>query len=597
MEKQTEKSISIAVLPFKNISNSEENNFFCDGITEEIINAFSRIEQLKVTSRTSSFYFKDHSYSLQEISEKLGVNVILEGSVRVSGNSLRIRAQLIDVIEDTTFWTETWDRKKENLFEIQDEISLIIADKLREHEGHLTISDQLVNFPTQNITAYEHLLKGRYHFYKWNPEDVNIAINEFEKALALDPNLIDALLGSADSYSFMAVAGFAPREESWMKAVEAMQLAKVLDPNHAGLNLMLSHHAFFTEANFSSAMKFIQKAVVARPTYAEAHQFLSFFNTLKGDFNKAKEHILYAKSVDPLNPETRFFQANYLYRTNELDEAIKILNALLEENEKNLPALIVSTYIHIKENRLKEAKALIKKTPNEVFTPDEKLGLNTLVDVLTGNQDTELLKELEEHANDPLAHHAHSYLFIIYANLGRFDEAFAVLEKIFKDKSSILLLGFSDPLSEPIKSDPRYAEYHKRIYPEVSDLHKVKRTQSKSFDNANAKAQVERLQGFIESESPFLNPSLSLRSLAEQTDIHPNQLSWLLNEYLGKNFNEFINQKRVEHFKKLVVDPSNSHISLIGLAYESGFNSKTVFNTAFKKVTGMTPKEYQKSQS
>ncbi len=323
--------------------------------------------------------------------------------------------------------------------------------------------------------------------------------------------------------------------------------------------------------------------------------FVSFLHTLQGDLKKAKEHILFAKSIDPLNPETKFYETNYLYRAGEYANAKEILDELLEANDRNLPAIVLNTYILIQENRLQEARAAIKNLPEETFTPDEQLGLLALIDAKSEGP-TATLTELGEHAKDPRAHHAHSYLFVIYAILGQYDEAFKILEWLFDAKSSILLLGFSDPLAEQIQSDPRYLQFHHRIYPSIDET-KVKKAKPKVPGAAVAFAQVGKLKAYLETDSPYLNPRLTLRSLADQIDVHPNQLSWLLNEHVGKNFNEFINEKRIEYFKKLVVDPDNSHISLIGLAYESGFNSKTVFNTTFKKEVGMTPKEFQKSQS
>ncbi|MEQ8548668.1 MAG: helix-turn-helix domain-containing protein [Cyclobacteriaceae bacterium] len=586
---------NIAVLPFVNMSSNVENEYFSDGITEEIINALAKIDGLKVISRTSSFYFKGQNASLSEIAEKLKVSTLLEGSVRMDGDTLRIKAQLIDVHEDETFWSETWERKKDNLFKIQDELSLLIADKLREHGGHLEISDHLVDSPTKSLSAYEHLLKGRFYMNKWNPEDTHFAIDQFDKAIAIDPALIEAHLSLADSYSFMAVAGFAPREESWMKAVEAIQSAKDLDSNNAGLNYMLGNQAFFTEADFASAMKYGLKSLASKPTFAEAHCFVSFLHTLRGDLIKAKEHIFFAKSIDPLNQETQFFEANYCYRAQEYAKANLILDELLKVNDKNLPAIIVGIYIQIKQNRLEEALRLINEVPMEAFTPDERLGLLGLIDALNGDVDSSHIKELAQHAQAKEAHHAHSYLFIIYAVLGRNDDAFNVLEKLFDTQSSILLLGFSDPLAASLQSDPRYMAYHDRIYPDIKES-SDKKTKPRIIDDKTARAQVEKLTTLIESERPYLNPAVSLRSLADQADMHPNQLSLLLNEYVGKNFNEFINSARVEYFKKLIVDPDNAHISLIGLAYESGFNSKTVFNNTFKKEVGMTPKEFQKSQ-
>ena len=585
---------SIAILPFRDLSVDGENEYICDGITEEIINALSKINGLKVISRTSSFFFKNHKASLEEIATKLGVAILLEGSAQTHEGNIRVRAKLIDVEADTHFWSETWDRKLEHLFEIQDEISLLIADKIREQQGHLNISNQLVNYPTKSISSYEHLLKGRHHFYKWNPEDTNLAIEHFEKSVALDKKLLEGYLGIADSYSFMAVAGFAPREEAWQKSITALSLAKKLDPDHAGLNYLLGMQSFFTEADFAAAMQYGMRSLAAKPTYSEAHQFVSFLHMLHGHFNKARKHILFAKSIDPLNPETKFYEANYYYRVGENDKAQEILKELLAENDKNLPAIIVSIYILIYERQLKAARQTIDNVPQQAFTPDERLGLLALIEAMDGNSTTHLQK-LEKHAQEPEAHHAHSYLFLTYANLGQYDEAFTILEKLFKSASSILLLAFSDPLAEAIQSHPRYQGFHDKIYPKVVEKPKVKRTRIP--DQTITKEQVEKIEAYVETEQPYLNPSLSLRMLAEQVDIHPNQLSWLLNESIGENFNEYINKKRIEYFKQLVLDPDNSHISLIGLAYESGFNSKTVFNTSFKKEVGMTPKEFLKSQA
>jgi TolB-like protein/AraC-like DNA-binding protein/Tfp pilus assembly protein PilF len=586
---------SIAVLPFKNISSDPDNEFFCDGISEEIINALARIEQLRVTSRTSSFIFKDHQSSIKEIGEKLDVGILLEGSVRVGGSKLRITAQLIDVEQDAHFWSQSWDRDMGNLFEVQDEISLLIADRLREHLGHMEISDHLVDKHTEDVEAYQHYLKGRYHFLKWNPGDVKLAIEEFHKAIAADANLIDGHVGLADAYSFMAVAGFAPREEAWAKAITSLNTAKSIDENNAQLNYMLGNQAFFTEANYASAVEYGLKALARLPTYAEAHRFMTFLYGLKGDFKKAKEHIFYAKSIDPLNPETRFFEGFYYYRLGDFSRADEIFEGLLEENDKNLPALVSSFYVKIRLGRVEEARALVESTPEELFTPDERIGLLAVIEVTEKDTNHPNLDRLIVNAEDPIAHHAHSYLFVAYSIAGEHDKAFEVLQNLFDHHSSILLLSFSDPMVDELKSHPDYQGFHQRIYRLEEAGEEKKKPRSRKPDKALIEDQSTRLMEYVDTEKPYLNPALTLRLLAGHIDIHPNQLSWLLNEHLGENFNEFINKRRVEHFKKLVVDPANAHISLIGLAYQSGFNSKTVFNTAFKKEVGMTPKAYQKS--
>lgn len=560
------------------------------------MDALAKIEQLKVISRTSSFYFKDHKASIKEIAKQLNVSIILEGSVRLRGPMLRITATLINAEDETQFWSQTWDRNMENLFEIQDEISLLIADKLREHVGHLDIENHLVESPTKDLSAYEHYLKGRYHYNKWNPKDTNIAIGEFDKAVAIDPDMIGGQLGLADSYSFLAVAGFAPRAEAWAKAKAAMDIAQHIDPDNAGLNYMLAHQAFFTRADFASAMRFAKKALATLPTHVDSQRLMAFLYILKGEFKKAQDHIFYAKSIDPLNPETLFFEALFFYRTKNYEPASVVLESLLKDNAQNLPALISYAYLKIKLGELDKARAHIEAIPEELLTPDERLGLLALIDVSAGKIDSAHLRKLIQHAAEPNAHHAHSYAFMAFSVMGALDEATTMLDKVTENKSSIMLLSFSDPLSENIKQALHYQRFHQTFYPQERAISPKKKTKAKAPDSAVIQEQLETIKAYVESEQPYLNPALTLRLLADQVAIHPNQLSWLINEHIGKNFNEFINQKRIAHFKKLVVDPSNAHISLLGLAYESGFNSKTVFNTAFKKEVGMTPKAYQKSK-
>ena len=190
----------------------------------------------------------------------------------------------------------------------------------------------------------------------------------------------------------------------------------------------------------------------------------------------------------------------------------------------------------------------------------------------------------------------HAYLVQAYALDEEYDNAFEWLEKAMAMKSSILLLSFTGPLNSNPRKDEHHQIFHSKLY---GQLPKARQEKEKTalLDDKTATNYSNTLLTYMVEEQLYLSPDLSLRSLAERIEIHPNQLSWLLNDRIGKNFNQFINHYRVEHFKGLAIDESNSHISLIGLAYESGFNSKTVFNTYFKKEMEMTPKEWLNSQS
>ncbi|MEE4287024.1 MAG: tetratricopeptide repeat protein, partial [Mariniphaga sp.] len=347
--KPTEKTI--AVLPFLNMSGSDDIEYFSDGITEEIINALARIEQLKVTSRTSSFYFKNKQIPVRQIAQELNVVTILEGSVRLAANTVRITAQLIHAEEDFHFWSETWDRKLENIFEIQDEISLLIAEKLREQYGHLEIQDRLVEKKTESIEAYEYFLKGRFHFNKWNPVDGRKAIEFFEKAVELDPNHTDSYVGLADAWSFFAVTELMPREEAWQKSRKYMDKAYSLNPEHSGVHYLLANFSFFYNADFQEAFKHGLRSVELKSNYPEAQQFVSMLYMILGENEKAKHHLEIAHSIDPLSQETLFYRAYFHYRTEDYPEALKLYDQCLANNPHNIPAYIVRSYCLLKMGR------------------------------------------------------------------------------------------------------------------------------------------------------------------------------------------------------------------------------------------------------
>ncbi len=205
------------------------------------------------------------------------------------------------------------------------------------------------------------------------------------------------------------------------------------------------------------------------------------------------------------------------------------------------------------------------------------------------------LKELTAYAATPEGFRLSSYLLFMYAALGEKEKAFEWIRKAIENKSPLLLIYFVDPLVDSLKTDSRYSQFQKIIFPQA-DTAATKKHKKALLEDKIIAQYMERLHNYIREKKPYLDPNLSLRALAEQIGIHPNQLSWLLNEGIGKNFSEFVNHYRVEDFKQVARNPKNAHLTLSGLAYESGFHSKTVFNTFFKKETGLTPKQYLKEQ-
>lgn len=590
------KDLSITVLPFKNMSSNEENEYFCDGITEEIINALAKIESLKVTSRTSSFYFKNKEIPISEIAASLGVTTILEGSVRLSGDVMRITAQLIQAEEDFHFWSETWDRKLDKIFEVQDEVSLLIADKIRENFGHFEINDHLVEKKTENINAYEYYLMAKFHKNKWNPEDCNIAEEYFKKSLALDPKHVDSMVGLADVYSFLGMVGVLPFQKAWMKCNDLVDKALELDPNHPEAYYQKAHSSFFTECNYSKALELAGKAIQLKPNFVDAQQLMSFLHVIAGNTEKAKEHLDIALKIDPLSQETLFFKAYFEYMTENFTAAFEQLSSCLEVNPKNIPAHAVMTLCLIKLGRYDEVLSYFDDIQVEI-AEGERVGAIALAYAFKEDEENvnKYMGMLQELAKSPDGFTSDSYLFMMYVVTGQIDKAFDWVESAIKNKSTLLMLRYPDPIVDALKSDERYQKFHKQIF--QTDFKEIMKSTKKALmEDDVAEEFREKLIEYIVENEPYLDPNLTLRSLADQIDIHPNKLSWLINEMHEQNFNQFINKYRVEHFKKLIVNPDNAQFSILGLAYDSGFNSKTVFNTYFKKSTGKSPKAWIEAQ-
>lgn len=577
------------------MSSDAENEYFSDGITEEIINALAKLDGIKVTSRTSAFYFKGKNIPIPKIGAELSVSTLLEGSVRLAGNAMRITAQLIDATNDFHFWSETWDRQLDNIFEVQDEISLLIADKLREHFGHFEIQEHLVEKKTESLDAYTLFLKGRHHLNQWNPGEVKQSMAFFEKALTIDPNHAESMVGLADAYSFLAMVSVISYEEGWGKCAELTHKALSINNALPSAYYQLANLAFFTSCDFKEAFSLAKKAIDLNANHIESQQFMAFLYIVAGKKVEARKHLERALSIDPLSQETLFYRGYIDYMCEDYPAAIRQLDACLKVNPMNIPVHSVKTLCLLMMNRFDEVLSYFDHLPAEIIVPDEETGVKTIAHTLKGNkaEAAEHLETLQAQANAEDGFAADSYLFLLAGATAQNDKAFEWVAKAKQSLSPLLLLRYSEPLVNPIKSDARYTKYREKLFPE--DLFQItKNTSGKKplLDKSTASKLKERLTTHIEKKKPYLNPALSLRSLARDLEIHPNQLSWLLNDGFGKNFNEFINHYRVETFKKLAIVPENAHLTIMAIAYDCGFNSKTVFNTYFKKETGITPKQF-----
>jgi AraC-like DNA-binding protein len=535
---------------------------------------------------------------IHEIGEKLNVSLLLEGSVRLAGSMMRITAQLIHAKEDFHFWSDTWDRSTDNIFEVQDEVSLLIAEKAREFLGHFEIQDHLVSRQTENLDTYSWYLKGRYHSRKWNPEDARKAIECYDQALAQDPKHAESIVGKADAISFLATTGNLPQEEYMPRygnlVNESLELNDKLPEGH----YQLSHLYFFIYADFAASIKAAKRSYDLNQNYPEANQQMAFLYLCANRPDLARPYIERSSQIDPMSQEALFFKAYYHYRCKRFDEALEILNQSLEDNPLNVPSHTVKAYCLLQLGRYEEALVYFDHIPEEILVEEDRLGIRALSYILLKEEEKaiELIKEIEERAPKPEYFRSNSYRIFIYGLRNEKEKAIAWVEQELKTGSSFLMLHFSDPLVGGLLDDPDYLQYQSRIF-DLTALKESKAVKKELIPAEEVDDLLKSLFEIIERDEVFLDPNLSLKALASQLRMHPNQLSWLINEKTSKNFNQFINSYRVKAFQEKALNPDFSHLSMLGLAFESGFNSKTVFNTYFKKEVGMPPKAWVDSSS
>jgi adenylate cyclase len=287
---------SIAVLPFVNMSGDPENEYFSDGISEEILNLLTKLPQLKVSSRTSSFVFKGKEVSIPTVVKELGVSTVLEGSVRRAGDHVRITAQLIETDSDSHLWSETYDREMKDVFAIQDDIARSIAEALQVALGPKE-RRALQNIATTDPQAYDFYLKGRKYLYAFTRRDFLHAISMFERAIALDPRYAMAYAGMADAYSMLYRYAEATAQ-NLQKAEQASQKAIELDPESAEAHTSLGT-VMFTSGRFADAEKQFETAILINPKVFEPYLFYGRACLAEGNFEKAARLFIRAQEVNP----------------------------------------------------------------------------------------------------------------------------------------------------------------------------------------------------------------------------------------------------------------------------------------------------------
>jgi len=456
---------SIAVLPFVDMSPQKDQEYFCDGMTEELINRLSNIRELKVPARTSAFAFKGKAGDIREVGRKLNVQTVLEGSIRKIDNQLRVTAQLVNISDGFHLWSETYDRELKDVFRIWDEIALNIADKLK-----LTLlSDErarLVKRSTENLEAYNLYLLGFYFFQKAAVEnDYRKAIRCFEQAIAKDPSYALAYVGQALCYSVLCIAGYLAPKESYPKAKEAVEKALELDEKLGEAHASLGRLKWVFDWDFAGAEHEFKRALKLNPGSMSIYIPYSVYLTRMGRFDEAIAGFKRVVELDPATPTNYIYLAGGYKHAGRYDEAIAQIKKGLDLDPNDLNGQLFLASAYALKGMYGEAIAQADKVISAWPTPEDAPILSSLgwVYAVSGKQEKawDILNRMLDLRTK---RYVDAYLIgEVYAGLGEKDKAFEWLNKAYEERAGQMILIKVDPWIKNLRSDPRYKELLKKV--------------------------------------------------------------------------------------------------------------------------------------
>jgi len=437
---------SIAVLPFANMSADLDQEYFCDGLAEEIINSLAQLPGLKVTARTSAFYFKGKNARLPEIARELGVEHILEGSVRRSGSRVRITAQLIKAADGFHLWSQRYDREMADVFAIQDEIATKIAGQLQIH-----LLDRKIS--STNVPAYEAFLEGRHHWSKW---DLPRCLDCYRRAISLDPGYAPAHNGMAEYYGTLATEGMTEPLATIPKMEASARRALELDPGLGDAYATLGTAAAYSYDWQASERHFLRAIELAPSSQVTQTGYLYWFLVPQGRFEEALAHCEHALALDPLSHMTRHVKSFVLSLAGRHAEAEEWCRKSLEITPDFMPASAWLAYVLAAQDRLKEAIAVAERTVEIYGRTMRPLTLLARLYAQVGRigDARGMLGEIEDLLQGTPA--LEWGLASVHAYMGELDTAFDHAERAIDRHVPSMLWATRLKTFEPMWSDPRF---------------------------------------------------------------------------------------------------------------------------------------------
>ena len=454
---------ALAVLPLENLSGDPAQEFFADGMTDALIAGLAKIGTLKVISRTSIMLYKGVRKPLPEIAKELKVDAVVEGSVLRLGDQVRITAQLIRAATDEHLWAETYDRDLRDILALQSDVARAIAQEIRvtltpREEGCLEGSCRPV-VPA----AYEATLRGLHHWNKRSETGLKLGIEQFQKAIDLDPTYALAYSGLSNCYSVLGWLGILSPKESFGRGKAAALRAIDLEKDLAEAHCSLAYALHYYEWDWAGAEKEFAKSLEINPGYATAHHWRGVFNVTLKRFEAAVADMEKALELDPLAPIISSATGFVHFMARQYDRAVAQFRRTLEAHPDFWVAYswngMALALLGKRDEAIEQSSVAAERSGGLAMV----LGNLGLVQALCGDRSGagKTLQRLEEMSRD---RYVMPYAFAaIHAGLGHRDEAFAWLERAFLERGNLLTFLSSDPAFDPLHGDPRFADLERRI--------------------------------------------------------------------------------------------------------------------------------------
>ncbi|HEX4536788.1 MAG TPA: winged helix-turn-helix domain-containing protein [Candidatus Acidoferrum sp.] len=457
-------NMSLVVLPLENLSGDAEQDYFADGMTDELTANLAKIRSLRVISRSTAMAYKGTHKPLSEIARDLKVDAVVEGTVLKAGNRVRITAELVQVSTDHHLWADTYESQIGDVLALQNRVSSAIVDEIRIN---LSPEDKqrLAKNPSVSPDAYEDYLKGRYYWNRRSSEGFTKAIGYFEDATRRDPQYALAYAGLADCYGIIGatIYGSLPAAEAAPKAKAAAIRALEIDPSLAEAETSLATAKFNYDWDWAGAAQGFQRAIQMDPRYATAYQRYSLYSIAMGRFDESLEQIKRARELDPLSISINSSLGWRLYLARQYDRSIAQLRDTLElDPSYEWPHFILGqAYEQKREFNL--ARAELQKAVELSHNSPLMISALAHADALSGNQEEALRLLQQLMAQSKKQYVSPFYVGVVYIALGKTETAIDWMEKAFADHSNGLVFLKVEPELDPLRSNPRFIALQERL--------------------------------------------------------------------------------------------------------------------------------------